>query len=74
MGISNNYVFIDKSVRELWSSDIFDNCIVCEALVMENVSMKMVGKFYILFNKPKRPTKLFTSEKSAIEWLHSFSI
>ncbi len=74
MGIANNYVLIDKCVRELWASDIFDNCIACEALVLDDMPMKIVGKFYILFNKPTRPTQLFTSEESALDWLLSFKI
>ena len=65
----NHYVSMDKDVREFWASDPLESCIKCEAFVIENVSMKMIAKFDILFNKPKRPTQLFTSEKSAIGWL-----
>jgi hypothetical protein len=65
----NHYVSMDKDVREFWASELLESCVKCEAFVIENVSMKMIAKFYILFNKPKRPTQLFTSEKSAIAWL-----
>ena len=70
MGTINHYVSMDKDVREFWASELLESCIKCEAFVIENVSMKMIAKFYILFNKPKRPTQLFTSEKSALNWLN----
>lgn len=69
LGTINHYVSMDKDVREFWASEELEGCIKCEAFVIENVSMKMIAKFYILFNKPKRPTQLFTSEKIAISWL-----
>ena len=69
LGTINHYVSMDKDVREFWASELLENCVKCEAFVIENVSMKMIAKFYILFNKPKRPTQLFTSEKIAISWL-----
>jgi hypothetical protein len=69
LGTINYYVSMDKDVREFWASEVLETCVKCEAFVIENVSMKMIVKFYILFNKPKRRTQLFTSEKSAIAWL-----
>ncbi len=69
LGTISHYVTMDKDVREFWASEVLETCIKCEAFVIENVSMKMIVKFYILFNKPKRRTQLFTSEKSAIAWL-----
>jgi len=69
LGVIDHYVSMDKDVREFWASELLENCIKCEAFVIENVSMKMIAKFYILFNKPKRPTQLFTSEKNALSWL-----
>lgn len=70
LSMINYYVSMDKDVREFWASELLESCVKCEAFVIENVSMKMIAKFYILFNKPKRPTQLFTSEKSALTWLN----
>ncbi|HET6227366.1 MAG TPA: hypothetical protein VFF27_13865 [Bacteroidia bacterium] len=63
------YITMDKDVREFWASEQLENYISCEAFVIENVSMKMITKFYILFNKPKRPSQIFSTEKSALSWL-----
>lgn len=65
----NYYVTMDKDVREFWASEHLESYISCEAFVVENVSMKMITKFYILFNKPKRPSQIFSTEKSALNWL-----
>lgn len=43
-----------------------------EAYVIQSFSQKLVGNIYISFNKPARPTRIFTSEEKAIEWLKSF--
>ena len=43
-----------------------------EAYVIQSFSQKLVGNVYLSFNKPARPTRLFTSEEKAIEWLKTF--
>ncbi len=43
-----------------------------EAYVIQSFSQKLVGNIYISFNKPARPTRIFTSEEKAIEWLKTF--
>jgi hypothetical protein len=42
---------------------------IAKAFVVDNLAHKLVGNFYINFNKPVTPTKLFTDKKKAIEWL-----
>lgn len=69
LSIINFYITMDKDVREFWASEVLENYISCEAFVVQNVSMKMITKFYILFNKPKRPSQIFTAEKNALGWL-----
>ncbi|MDQ3048016.1 MAG: hypothetical protein M3R27_10740 [Bacteroidota bacterium] len=43
-----------------------------EAYVIRSFPQKLVGNFYLSFNKPARPTRIFTSEDKAIDWLKSF--
>ncbi len=45
---------------------------IAEALVYKSYGNKIFLNFYITFNKPKVPTKLFSSEKKAMEWLEGF--
>lgn len=43
-----------------------------EAYIIQSFSQKLVGNVYISFNKPARPTRIFTSEAKATEWLKTF--
>ena len=42
------------------------------ALLIGSPISRVIGNFFMGFNKPKHPVKLFTSETKAIEWLGSF--
>lgn len=42
------------------------------AVVVTNIAYLLIANFYLKFNKPKRPYKVFKSEEAAIEWLKTF--
>jgi hypothetical protein len=42
------------------------------AYITRTFAEKLIGNAYIQFNKPARPTRMFTSENKAIEWLKTF--
>ena len=42
------------------------------ALLFTSTANKLIGNFYIKVNKPTVPTKIFSSEQKAIEWLETF--
>lgn len=42
------------------------------ALVVNSLPYAMVANFYLKFNKPKRPSKVFKTKVLAIEWLEQF--
>ena len=39
------------------------------AIVTNTTANKLVGNFFIQFNKPVSPTKLFTNEEAALKWI-----
>lgn len=41
----------------------------CEALLVNNVGMKLLANFYSKFNHQSVPVKVFTDESEAIDWL-----
>ncbi len=43
------------------------------ALVVDSALTKTLGNLFLLINKPNVPTKLFTDEKEAKEWLQHFN-
>lgn len=56
-------------VREFSASDKNNNFTIADALVISSQAHKLVTNFYIKFNKPAKPTKVFTDRLKAIEWL-----
>lgn len=40
------------------------------AIVINSFAAKLGANFFIKFNKPTRPTRVFNSVEEAIEWLH----
>lgn len=42
------------------------------AILTGSLASKMLANFFIQFNKPKTPTRMFTSEEKAIEWLKNY--
>jgi hypothetical protein len=43
-----------------------------EAYIIRSLPQKLVGNVFLSFNKPSRPTRLFSDEAKAEEWLRSF--
>lgn len=77
-GTSNKYLHlfeggenssIDTEVREWASSDKQNKHTVADAIIVKNVAQRIVGNFYIQFNRPVKPTRLFTNRNDAIKWL-----
>jgi hypothetical protein len=41
------------------------------ALLVNSIGIKLIANFFVRFNKPNIPTRLFNDERKAIEWLDS---
>ena len=48
------------------------NLTLADALVGVGTPLIMVANFYLNINHPKRPTKYFFNEPSALEWLMNY--
>jgi hypothetical protein len=59
---SRNYFARSPASQELFS---------CVALIVGSPLSRAVGNFFIGLNKPLMPTRLFTSEADALEWLRA---
>lgn len=68
-GTSN--VYISKEAK-VYSAKQKPNSPIAMAVIVTSAANRLVGNFYINFNKPAVPTRLFTTEDKAIEWLKSF--
>jgi ribosome-interacting GTPase 1 len=41
-----------------------------DAIVVQSLAQRLMANFYIKFNRPSRPTKIFDNLDEAIAWLH----
>lgn len=41
------------------------------AIVVNSLAQRLIGNFYIKFDMPPSPTRLFTDEQKAIQWIKS---
>lgn len=64
-------VYISKEART-YSAELKPNSPIAMAVIVTSTANRLIGNFYINFNKPKVPTKLFSTEDKAVEWLKSF--
>lgn len=70
--VSPKYTLPSPEARAYIATAESDPFACAEAYVIQSFSQKLVGNIYISFNKPARPTRIFTSEEKAIEWLKTF--
>ena len=45
---------------------------IAEAVIIQNVAQRIIGNFYIKFDKPLKPIKLFEKVDEAEKWLKNF--
>ena len=53
----------NESIRQLVSAT---------AILVDDMASNMVAKFYVQFNKPPVPTKVFKDKDEAVTWLRGF--
>lgn len=58
-----------KENREYVASNEISNYVKADALVMKSLALKIIGNFYLKFNKPARPTRMFVDAETAVQWL-----
>ncbi len=65
-------VTITKEARDNATTLEDEAPIIATAVVVQNVAYALIANFYMKFNKPKRPYKVFNNKQGAIEWLKLF--
>jgi hypothetical protein len=58
-----------NEARELLASEEFAKTRIAAAFVTNSLASKLIGNFFIQFNKPPTPTRLFNDYNAAFEWL-----
>ncbi|GAA4841844.1 hypothetical protein [Algivirga pacifica] len=63
---------VSKDARDYLANE-GNQYILASAIVISSPIVKMLANFFIRVNKPKNPTKIFTDEVNAVEWLNQFN-
>jgi hypothetical protein len=61
-----------KANRDYWSTKEACPYSKADAFIVRSNAMQFIANFYFKVNKPKRPTRMFTNEKAALQWLKTF--
>lgn len=69
LGITSQYSDIEAEARHFMSTPEALRFSLAEAYVLKSVSQRLLGNFYIRFQRPPVPTRLFSNVPEARQWL-----
>lgn len=70
LAIASEFSTITRDAQSLMASKAFVKNTVAKAILVQYLGQKIMGNFYLNFNKPHIKTKIFTEREKAIEWLY----
>ena len=70
--VTEDYTLPTRDARHYIALAESDPYAAAEAYVVRSYAQKLVGNFFLNFNKPARPTRIFMDEIEARKWLHDF--
>ncbi len=62
---------VDNEVRDWAAIKSGNHYTIADAFVIKNFAQKILTNFYLRFNKPQKPSKVFNNTGDAINWLLS---
>lgn len=65
------HALVDKDSRTYMATEEALRYSIAEAVIIRSLAQRVVGNFYLNFNKPVRPVKLFDAMEQAENWLLS---
>ena len=68
----NKYFLPTSEARQYVTSPERSSRAMAEEHIVKSLPQKLIGNFYIRFDTPLAPTKLFTDEKKVLNWLKRF--
>lgn len=68
----NEFIQVGDDARKYAAGEDSNKYTIADAFVINSIALKLVGNFYIRYNKPVRPTRIFNNEEDALVWLRNF--
>jgi hypothetical protein len=72
LNIAGKSTSATSAAREYSASPAGLKYTIADAYVVTNLAQKLLGSFYISFNKPAVPTRIFDDVDTAVKWLKTF--
>lgn len=69
---AEKFVIPSQEVREFVATEERSKLITADAFVVRSLPQRIAANFFMRFNNPVRPTRIFDSKEEAIEWLRQF--
>lgn len=57
--------------RNFYAESEYSKYRYADAFIVNSLPMRLLVNFFITFNKPKIPSKMFNNEESALSWIQS---
>jgi hypothetical protein len=57
--------------RNFYAESDYSKYRYADAFIVNSLPMRLLVNFFIAFNKPKIPSKMFNNEENALEWINS---
>ncbi|MEO6306249.1 MAG: hypothetical protein ABIP51_24080 [Bacteroidia bacterium] len=54
-----------------YAAKLKDKNVVAEAIVLNNLAIRLLANFYMTVNRPKQKIKLFSNESAALAWINA---
>jgi hypothetical protein len=70
--IAGSDTSVNTEARYYASTPEANRFTIASAFVVKSVAQKLLGNAYVTFNKPITPTRIFTNEQDAHDWLLTF--
>jgi hypothetical protein len=67
-----NFVSMDRATMKYYKSEEVVQCVTAAAFLTGNALTSLAGNIFLTLGKPLVPTRLFSDEKKALEWLEKY--
>lgn len=68
--IAGNYSSLSQEAREYASTKEAYGAAIAKSIVAKSLPTRLMGNFFIRYNNPPAPTRLFKNEEEAVAWLN----
>jgi hypothetical protein len=66
---SDTDIVTTPEMRQVSASEQYNSHYIAVALVSPSLAMKILGNFYMRINRPTVPTRFFSQQDIAVEWM-----